>query len=205
MSPLKWKGGDQVSNLIAMIQFFKEHELDEKTKILIYKSFCGSGKSLTLLHVPKDMEGRAIFVTPFKNLQRQYYTDYFMGNKFVLKKDGTKLKVSVFLGRNNFPCKYLEEQYEHQQKLIELNKKFEQSMPIDDNILKSYQVDSSAANRYLPCTKMLRSMGAGRREPRYATASECKYWIPPPMSKSIICRWSKATDGDVEDAYDHDA
>lgn len=205
MSPLRWKGGDQVSNLIAMIQFFKEHELDEKTKILIYKSFCGSGKSLSLLHVPKEMEGRAIFVTPFKNLQRQYYTDYFMGNKFVLKKDGTKLKVSVFLGRNNFQCKYLEEQYEHQQKLIELNKKFEQSMPVDDNILKSYQIDSSAANRYIPCTKILRSMGAGRREPRYAVASECKYWIPPPMPRSIICRWSKATDGDVEDVYDHDA
>lgn len=173
LDPLKWKGGDQVSNLIAMIKFFQEHDIDEKTKILIYKSFCGSGKSLSLLHIPKEMGGRAIFVTPFKNLQRQYYADYFKGNKFVMKKDGTKLKVSVFLGRNNFKCRFLEEQYDFQQKIIEANKKFEQSMPIDDNILKSYQIDCTAANRYLPCTKMLRSIGSGRREPRHAVASTC--------------------------------
>lgn len=204
LSPLRWKGGDQVSNLESMIKFFQDHDIDEKTKILIYKSYCGSGKSLTLLHVPKEMDGRAIFVTPFKNLQRQYYTDYFKGNKFVTKKDGTRLKVSVFLGRNNFPCRWLEEQYDYQQKIIDANKKFDQSMPIDDNILKSYQIDNSAANRYLPCTKMLRSSGAGRREPRYAVASACRYWIPPPMPKNIICKWAETTDGSIEESYDMD-
>ena len=202
LSPLRWKGGDQVSNLIAMIKFFQEHEIDEKTKILIYKSMCGSGKSLSLLHVPKEMEGRAIIVTPFKNLQRQYYTDYFKGNKFVMKKDGTRLKVSVFLGRNNFPCRWLEEQYDYQQKVIEANKKFAQSMPIDDNILKSYQIDNSAANRYLPCTKMLKSIGAGRRTPRYSVASQCPYWIPPPMTKDIICKWAETYEGGIEESYD---
>src|SRR3972149_6895892 len=154
LSPLKWKGGDQVSNLKDMIKFFKEHETDEGIKILVYKSQCGSGKSLSILHVPKEMGGRAIFVTPFKNLQRQYYDDYFKGNKFVMKKDGTKLKVSVFLGRNNFPCRWLAEQYDYQQKIIEANKKFGQSMAIGDNTLRSYRIDSTVAYRYLPCTKM---------------------------------------------------
>lgn len=202
LSPLKWKGGDQVSNLIAMIKFFQEHEIDDKTKILIYRSFCGSGKSLTMLHVPKEMEGRAIIVTPFKNLQRQYYNDYFKGNKFVMKKDGTRLKVSVFLGRNNFPCRWLEEQYDYQQKVIEANKKFAQSMPIDDNILKSYQIDNSAANRYLPCTRVLKSIGAGRRTPRHSVASQCPYWIPPPMTKDIICKWAETYEGGIEESYD---
>ncbi len=204
LSPLKWNGGDQISNLTAMIKFFEDHQMDDATKILIYKSCCGSGKSLSVLHVPKEIGGRAIIVTPFRNLQRQYYEDYFKGNKFILKKDGTKLKVSVFLGRNNFPCRWLEEQYDYQQKIIEANKKFNQSMPIDDNVLKSYRVDSTAANRYLPCTKMLSSIGGGRRAPRYAIASKCHYWIPPPMSKEIICKWSNTSSGDVEEAYDSD-
>jgi Rad3-related DNA helicase len=202
LSPLSWKNGNQVDNLATMVRFFQEHDTDKKTIVLIYKSQCGSGKSLSLLHVPKEMEGRAIFVTPFKNLQRQYYTDYFKGNKFVMKKDGTRLKVSVFLGRNNFQCRWLEEQYDYQQKIIEANKKFDQSMPIDDNILRSYQIDCTAANRYLPCTKMLRSIGAGRREPRYAVASACQYWIPPPMPKNIILKWSEMTDNTVEESYD---
>lgn len=140
-------------------------------------SYIGNGfinhNSLTLLHVPKEMEGRAIIVTPFRNLQRQYYDDYFKGNKFVMKKDGTKLKVSVFLGRNNFKCRWLEEQYDFQQKIIEANKNFDQSMSVDDNILKSYQIDNTVANRFLPCTRTLRSIGAGRREARYAAASTC--------------------------------
>ncbi len=204
LSPLRWKGGDQVSNLIAMIKFFDEHKMDEATKILIYKSCCGSGKSLSILHVPKEMGGRAIIVTPFRNLQRQYYDDYFKGNKFVLKKDGTKLKVSVFLGRNNFRCKWLEEQYDYQQKIIETNKKFDQSMPIDDNILTSYRIDNTVANRYLPCTKMLKSAGGGRRIPRHVVASKCEYWIPPPMSKDIICKLSQTHDEDVEGAYNSD-
>ncbi len=202
LNPLRWNGGDQISNLTAMVKFFEKYQMDEKTKILIYKSFCGSGKSLTVLHVPKEIGGRAIIVTPFRNLQRQYYEDYFKGNKFILKKDGTKLKVSVFLGRNNFPCQWLEEQYDQQQKIIEANKKFHQYVPIDDNILTSYRIDNTAANRYLPCTQMLKSAGGGRRIPRYAVASKCPYWTPPPMSRDIICKWMNTSSGDVEDAYD---
>ena len=171
-------------------------------------SYIGNGfinhNSLTLLHVPKELEGRAIFVTPFKNLQRQYYSDYFKGDKFVMKKDGTKLKVSVFLGRNNFVCKYLEEQYDYQQKIIEANKKFDQSIPIDDDILKSYQIDKTTANRFLPCTKMLRSIGGIRREPRYAVAKNCQYWIPPPIPKKIILKWAESSESNVEESYEMD-
>lgn len=212
LSPLKWKGGDQISNVKEIVNFFQDdnvENIDEKTKkikLLIYKSCPGSGKSLSLLHIPKEMEGRAIFVTPFKNLQRQYYTDYFIGNKFVRKKDGTRLKVSVFLGRNNFKCKWLEEQYDQQQKIIEANKKFDQYMPVNDSILKSYNFDNTAANKYLPCTRTLRMVGSGKREPRYVVASTCPYWIPPPMPKVIIDKWKtrKDKDDDIEDIYETD-
>jgi len=169
-------------------------------------SYVGNGfinhNSLTLLHVPKELGGRAIIVTPFRNLQMQYYNDYYKGDKFVMKKDGTRLKVSVFMGRNNFRCRWLEEQYDYQQKIIAANEKFEQSMPTDDNILKSYQIDNTAANRYLPCTKMLGQFGAGRRKPRHSVATQCKYWIPPPMTKDVITKWSTTFEGTIEESYD---
>lgn len=169
-------------------------------------SYIGNGfinhNSLTLLHLPKEMEGRAIIVTPFKNLQRQYLEDYYKGNKYVLKKDGTKLKVAVILGRNNFPCRWLEEQYDRQQKIIEMNKKFGKYMYVDDEILNIYKYDSSAANKYLPCTRTLRPIGKGRRETRWQVASTCPYWIPTPTSKDMIDKWSNMPEDDVEGEFE---
>ena len=125
LNPLQWKGGNQVDSLTKIIEFFKKFSniADPKTKILIYRSQCGSGKSGVMLHVIEDM-GRGIIVVPFRNLQRQYYDDYFTGkNKFVLKKNGKRLSVAVMLGRGNFQCRWLEEQYDYQQRLIEECKK----------------------------------------------------------------------------------
>lgn len=193
LNPLAWKSGDQVSNMKTMLTFFKKFYVDDKTKMMIYKSFPGSGKSATILHVIRGM-GRGIIVTPFKALQRQYYDDYFKGNKFVLKKDGTRLNVAVLLGRGNFECKWLAEQYDYQQMLIAESKKPEnvgKYFDIDDSILKTYQYDKSAANRRLPCTKPLKIIRNGHREPRWAVGSQCPYWIPTPMSKTTIDQWQE--------------
>ena len=158
-------------------------------------SYIGNGfinhNSATLLHVIRGM-GRGIIVTPFKALQRQYHDDYFMGNKFVMKKDGTRLKVAVLLGRNNFPCKWLAEQYDYQQMLVAESKKPENAgryIDLDEFILTTYRYDKSAANRRLPCTRPLKLTRNGKREPRWLTASQCPYWIPTPMSKQTIDQW----------------
>lgn len=193
LDPLTWQGGDQVSNLRTMLTFFKKFYIPDKTKMMIYKSCPGSGKSATLLHVIRGM-GRGIIVTPFKALQRQYYDDYFKGNKFVMKKDGTRLKVAVILGRGNFPCRWLAEQYDYQQKLIEESKKPENVgvyFHIDDFILNLYRQDPSAANRKLPCTRPLKLTRSGRREPRWLIGSQCPYWIPTPTSKTTIDKWQE--------------
>jgi len=195
LPPLAWKGGDQVSNMKTMLTFFKKFYVPDKTKIMIYKSCCGSGKSASILHVIRGM-GRGIIVTPFKALQRQYYDDYFKGNKFVMKKDGTRLKVAVLLGRNNFACKWLQEQYDYQQILIAESKKPEnvgRYFDIDDSILNTYQYDKSSANRRLPCTRPLKIIRSGKREPRWVIASSCPYWIPTPMSKQTIDQWQGKT------------
>lgn len=210
LSPLSWKGGDQVDNLIKILEFFRKFNISDKTKILIYKSFPGAGKSAIVLHVAKDM-GRTIIITPFKNLQRQYYDDYYKGNKFVLKDDGTKLKVAVMLGRSNFPCRYIAEKYALQQKIIEENKKLEgtgQFIPVDDNILDMYRKDPSCANRNLPCTRGLKlvSVGRNRKESRWMAGCECPYWIPTPISKNTIDKWKdKTVEGkSIEEEFEDD-
>lgn len=193
LNPLSWKNGDQIDSLKKILEFFKKFDniADPKTKILIYKSFPGSGKSATLLHAIEDM-GKGIIVVPFKNLQRQYFDDYFTGkNKFVLKKNGKRLSVAVMLGRNNFKCKWLEEQYDYQQRLIEESKKPENYgiiIPIDTNIINIYKTDPTCANRFLPCSRPLTLIGS-RKEPRWMVASSCPYWIPTPTAKSTIDKW----------------
>ena len=159
-------------------------------------SYVGNGfinhNSGTLLHIPKEIEGRAIVVTPFKNLQRQYYDDYFKGSKFILKKDGSKLNVAVILGRNNFKCEWLEKQYDLQQKIIKENEKSENVGNygyVDDEIIKLYRYDNTCANRELPCTRSLRTTGKNRKESRWSAASRCEHWIPTPMPKHIIDTW----------------
>lgn len=158
-------------------------------------SYVGNGfinhNSATLLHGIEHM-GRGIIVTPFKNLQRQYFDDYFTGNnKFILKKNGKRLSVAVMLGRGNFPCRWLAEQYDLQQRMIEESKKPENYgiiMPIDTNIINMYKADQSCANRYLPCSRPLMTVGS-RREPRWNVACQCPYWIPTPTAKTTIDKW----------------
>lgn len=210
LNPLTWRGGDQLTDVRNIVEFFtKDLSVSKKdiTNILMYISKCGSGKSATILNVSKSL-GRCIIVAPFKNLQRQYKDDYFRGNKFVLKENGEKLSVAVIMGRNNFKCPFLEEQYDLQQKIIEENKKSESLglSPegfVDDEIMIMYKYDNTCANKALPCTRHLRSIGKGRRESRLSAASKCKYWVPTPTSKSIIDEWEYNTiKGNILDHFD---
>lgn len=213
LDPLTWKDGDQLTDVKNIVEFFTEDlptSRKDLTRILMYISKCGSGKSATILNASKSL-GRCIIVAPFKNLQRQYKDDYFKGNKFILKKNGEKLSVAVIMGRNNFKCPFLEEQYDLQQKIIEENKKSESLglSPegfVDDEIIRMYKYDNTCANKVLPCTRHLRSIGKGRRESRLSAACKCKYWVPTPTSKCIIDEWEYDTiEGGILDHLDDDA
>jgi superfamily II DNA or RNA helicase len=73
-------------------------------RVVFVKGVCGTGKSAIALNVAKEL-GRASIVVPIKSLQKQYEDDYTK-NKYILGKDGKKLKIKVITGRQNHHCPY---------------------------------------------------------------------------------------------------
>jgi Rad3-related DNA helicase len=73
--------------------------IKEGHKIIFLQGMCGTGKSAIALNIARQL-GKASIVVPIKGLQRQYEEDY-SGRKFVYKKDGKKMKISMITGREN--------------------------------------------------------------------------------------------------------
>jgi Rad3-related DNA helicase len=101
LSPLKFSNGktqesvaDEVIDLIE-----KGH------KMIFIKGVCGSGKSAIALNIAKNFKKSSV-VVPIRNLQNQYEEDYTR-KKFVLKDDGSRLKIAILKGRGNFECKFM--------------------------------------------------------------------------------------------------
>ncbi len=68
-------------------------------KVVLIKGMCGTGKSAIALNVARVL-GKASIVVPIKNLQRQYQEDY-SEKKYLIKKNGKRMKISVITGRDN--------------------------------------------------------------------------------------------------------
>ena len=80
-------------------------EIEKGNKIIFIRGVCGTGKSAIALNLARHFKKTSI-VVPLKSLQEQYEIDYTK-KKFVLKKNGEKLKIAVIKGRNNFECPFL--------------------------------------------------------------------------------------------------
>lgn len=78
--------------------------IEEGEKIIFIRGKCGTGKSAIALNLARHFKKTSI-VVPIKSLQEQYENDY-TNDKFILKKDGKKLKICVIKGRNNFRCPF---------------------------------------------------------------------------------------------------
>jgi ABC-type dipeptide/oligopeptide/nickel transport system ATPase component len=171
------------------------NEINKGTKIIFIRGTCGSGKSAMALNIAKDI-GRASIVVPIKNLQRQYQNDY-MNDKYVLKKNGEKLSISMITGRNNHPCPYLDDNGETLSKL----RIAEKNSSIYDIFLdarKKKQEKNSCDNSIIPCKieiktkniQMLKKYYSENPErkdnseldlkmtKRFAVAPACPYWSP---------------------------
>jgi Rad3-related DNA helicase len=195
------------------------NEIKNGTKIIFIHGVCGSGKSAIALNIAKEL-GRASIVVPIKNLQRQYENDY-MNEKYLLKNNGQKLKISMITGRNNHICPYLADnkkeilQTRIKEKNANLYNIFAEAKRIkpEDNI--------SCDNLFIPCkieikTKNLQTLKKYYTEnpekkdnseldlktiKRFAVAPACPYWCPIlPDEKKIKNEWNskkyKAVNGD---------
>lgn len=110
LSFLVWIGGNQKKCVEDIIKVLNDKKVDEEgneiQKKVMLDSKCGSGKSAIVLHVVKEA-GRSIIIVPSKVLQEQYRRDWGSSEgNYILKKDGTKLKIGTMFGRRNFGCRF---------------------------------------------------------------------------------------------------
>jgi Rad3-related DNA helicase len=120
-------------------------------KVIFIHGVCGTGKSAIALNITKRL-GKASVVVPGKNLQQQYKNDY-ENNKYILKDNKQKLKISVMTGRKNHKCKFLEDNQNAIPKAIkEVNMKLHDIFAGKREEMKeTIGKDISADNINIPC------------------------------------------------------
>ena len=191
MVPLKFSNGKTQEDIVKeVIQSIKEGN-----KTILIRGMCGTGKSAIALNIANVL-GKTSVIVPGKNLQKQYKKDY-EENKYLLKKDKSKLKISVITGRNNHECQFLKDE-----KIMVPVVKKEVNSKLNDIFdfgkKEEKRIDASAENFGIPCKIELKEknfhklkgylrqndnvdisnihkIGDVRRIP---FASVCHYWSP---------------------------
>ena len=120
-------------------------------KVIFIHGICGTGKSAIALNIAREL-GKASVVVPGKTLQNQYKIDY-EENKYLLKNNKEKLKISVITGRNNHKCKFLEDNKNFIPKIKkEVDSKLHDIFSGKREEINSIiQKDISADNYNIPC------------------------------------------------------
>ena len=95
IEPLKFSNGKTQTDVVKEITEL----IKSGTKVILLHGVCGSGKSAIALNVARAL-GKSSVVVPVKALQRQYEEDY-TNKKYLIKKDGQKMKIAMLTGREN--------------------------------------------------------------------------------------------------------
>ncbi|MDP2926128.1 MAG: helicase C-terminal domain-containing protein [Nanoarchaeota archaeon] len=147
LAPLVFSNGKTQADIVKEVI----DTVKEGYKVIFIKGMCGTGKSAVALNLARHL-GKTSIVVPIKSLQEQYSRDY-AGKKYVMH-NGKKLKISPILGRNNFKCRYLEE---NNLKDLSLNNSLkEKNSTLTEVFNKPAKLhfpkdDKSCDNIYLPC------------------------------------------------------
>ena len=194
LKPLCFSNGKNQEDVVNEIL----ETIKQGTKIILLKGVCGTGKSLIALNLAKEL-GKTSIVVPGKNLQSQYKKDY-EGSKYLLKDDGSKLRISVMTGRKNHECKFLRENNEaipriKREKNESLHDIFEGRKQESRNLMGDIK---TADNPFVPCKieikernwdKLKRYLSQNNRinmknfsgikdVKRMSVAPVCPYWSP---------------------------
>ena len=95
LNPLKFSNGKSQADVVKEVVDL----VKAGNKVVFIHGTCGTGKSAIALNIAREL-GRASIVVPIKSLQRQYEEDY-KGKKYVLKKNGKRMKIEMITGRSN--------------------------------------------------------------------------------------------------------
>lgn len=143
LEPLKFSNGKTQEDVTKeILDLIKNNQ-----KVIFVYGVCGTGKSAIALNLARNL-GKSSIVVPGKNLQMQYKKDY-ENDKYLLKDNNEKLKISVMTGRKNHACKFLQES-EIKIHVVkkEVNSKLSDIFEPDR---KKNKEDSSAENKNIPC------------------------------------------------------
>ncbi|MAH03864.1 hypothetical protein CMI39_03710 [Candidatus Pacearchaeota archaeon] len=194
LEPLTFSNGKTQKDVVKEVI----ESIKEGNKVIFIHGVCGTGKSTIALNIARKL-GKASIIVPGKNLQAQYKKDY-EENKYLLKNNKEKLKISVITGRNNHLCKFLEDNKNAIPKIkkevnSKLNDIFENKR---EDIKKTIGNDLSANNYNIPCKieikeKNIRKIKEYLRQnknikinnfntindvKRMSIAPVCPYWCP---------------------------
>jgi len=194
LKPLCFSNGKSQEDVVREVL----NLIENGKKIIFIHGVCGTGKSAIALNLASHL-GKSSVVVPGKNLQAQYKKDY-EGEKYLLKPNGEKLKISVITGRNNHECKFLKDNQNAIPKIkkeinAKLNDIFAGKSQEDENLI---QEDLSANNSQIPCKIELREVnwpklkeyirqnqnvnlgdfGSIKDVKRMSVAPVCPYWSP---------------------------
>lgn len=142
LKPLVFSNGKTQEDIVEEVI----KAVEEGNKLIFIKGMCGTGKSAIALNLARKF-GKTSIVVPIKSLQEQYIKDY-SGKKYLINNN-KKLKISSIVGRQNFKCKFLEENdindYKYlREKNAKLNSIFSYNSPLKEK-------NKTADNDYLPC------------------------------------------------------
>jgi len=153
LKPLVFSNGKTQADVVKEVI----DAVKEGFKIIFIRGMCGTGKSAVALNLARQL-GKTSIVVPIKSLQEQYAKDYSgeLGKKHVLI-NGKKMKISSIVGRQNFKCRFLEENeiesndFASKERDAKLSDIFE-GKPRETFLRNSKpEKDDSCDNIYLPC------------------------------------------------------
>ena len=158
LEPLQFSNGKSQEDIVKEVL----DAIEKKHKIIFIHGICGTGKSAVALNIARKL-GKSSIVVPGKNLQSQYKKDYEK-DKYLLKEDGKKLKISIITGRNNHKCKFLEDSKKVIQKIVKevdskLHDIFENKQKDAEELIEK---DISADNYKIPCKIEIREKNWNR-------------------------------------------
>ena len=160
LRPLKFTNGKTQEEIVKeVVELVKNGN-----RMIFIHGTCGTGKSAIALNIAREL-GKTSIVVPVKGLQKQYEEDY-QHKKFVVKKDGKRMRIAMITGRQNHDSVFIPGKSCDDPLLPETIPLIEKN---HDKIKEYYNKNPLTKENALPKVRTLRRMAVAPANP---------YWSP---------------------------